>query len=95
MSIQYQEIPANNLVPIFATEFDNSLASKPGPMPWKNLLIGQATNANAPTGLTQISSDDQADSLFGAGSQIALMARAFRKNAKYMELYCIDRKSVV
>lgn len=89
MSIQYQEIPANNLVPIFATEFDNSLASKPGPMPWKNLLIGQATNANAPTGLTQISSDDQADSLFGAGSQIALMARAFRKNAKYMELYCI------
>lgn len=89
MSIQFREIPANNLVPIFATEFDNSLAAKPGPMPWKNLLIGQATKASAPTGITQISSDDQADSLFGAGSQIALMVKAFRKNAKYMELYCI------
>ena len=89
MSIQFREIPANNLVPIFATEFDNTLAAKPGPMPWKNLLIGQATKDTAPTGLTQISSDDQADQLFGPGSQIALMAKAFRKNAKYMELYCI------
>ena len=105
MSIQYQEIPANNLVPIFATEFDNSLASKPGPMPWKNLLIGQAVEAigvSTPdaekkwrpkvdnTGkLVKVSSDDEVDAMFGKGSQIALMARAFRKNAKYMELYCI------
>lgn len=89
MSIQFQEIPANNLVPIFATEFDNSRAAKSGPMPWKNLLIGQATKAGAPTGVTQIFSDVEADSLFGEGSQIALMARAFRKNAKNMELYCL------
>lgn len=105
MSIQFQEIPANNLVPIFATEFDNTLAAKPGPMPWKSLLIGQAVEAiggSTPeaekkwrpkvdnTGkLVKVSSDDEADAMFGKGSQIALMARAFRKNAKYMELYCI------
>ena len=89
MSIQFQQIPANNLVPIFATEFDNSAAAKSGPMPWKNLLIGQATKSSAPSEVTQIFTDAEADSLFGEGSQIALMAKAFRKNAKNMELYCL------
>lgn len=89
MSIQFSQIPANNLVPIFATEFDNSRASKAGPMPWKNLIIGQTTNTAAPAGVTQVFSDAEADSLFGEGSQIALMAKAFRKNAKNMELYCL------
>lgn len=89
MSIGFQEIPSDNLVPIFATEFDNSMAAKSGAMPWKNLLIGQTTNAKAPSEVTQIFSDAEADSLFGQGSQIALMAKAFRKNAKEMELYCL------
>ena len=89
MSIQFAQIPANNLVPIVATEFDNSAAAKAGPMPWKNLLIGQAIKSDAPTGVTQIYSDAEADSLFGEGSQIALMAKAFRKNAKNMELYVL------
>ena len=40
--MQFVEIPANNLVPIFATEFDNSNAVKGGAMPWKNLIIGQS-----------------------------------------------------
>ncbi|MCF0222860.1 MAG: hypothetical protein HUK20_01185 [Fibrobacter sp.] len=89
MSIQFQEIPANNLVPIFATEFDNSSAAKSGPMPWKNVLIGQATKTDAPSVPTQVFTDAEADSMFGEGSQIALMAKAFRKNAKNMEMYCL------
>lgn len=89
MSIQFQQIPANNLVPIFATEFDNSAAAKAGPMPWKNLLIGQATKSSASSEVIQIFTDAEADSLFGEGSQIALMAKAFRKNAKNMELHCL------
>ena len=88
MSIQYQEIPANNLVPIFATEFDNSLASKSGPMPWKNLIIGQA-KAGAPSALTKINTAEEAAAVYGSGSQIHLMVKAFRKNAKYMDLYVI------
>jgi len=104
-TIPFNEIPANNLVPIFAVEINNDRASKPGPMPWKNLLIGQAVGAvggSTPdaekkwrpktdnTGkLVRIMDDDQADSMFGFGSQISLMAKAFRKNAPYMELYCI------
>lgn len=88
MSIQYQEIPANNLVPIVATEFDNSLASKSGPMPWKNLIIGQA-KSGAPTALTKINTAEEAASIYGSGSQVHLMVKAFRKNAKYMDLYVI------
>ncbi|SHJ39629.1 phage tail sheath C-terminal domain-containing protein [Fibrobacter sp. UWP2] len=105
MTIPFNEIPAGNLVPIFAVEINNERASKPGPMPWKNLLIGQAVGAidgSTPdaekkwrpsadnTGkLVRIMEGDQADSLFGRGSQIALMAKNFLKNAPYMELYCL------
>lgn len=103
--IPFNEIPADNLVPIFAVEINNERASKPGPMPWKNLLIGQAVGAitgSTPdaekkwrpntdnTGkLVRVMESDQADSLFGRGSQIALMAKNFLKNAPYMELYCL------
>ena len=88
MLMTFNEIPPNNLVPIFATEFDNSLASKAGPMPWKNLIIGQA-KAGAPTGLTKINTAEEAASIYGSGSQVHLMVKAFRKSAKYMDLYVI------
>lgn len=91
MSISFGEIPADNLVPMFMTEFDNSNAAKGGAMPWKNLLIGQALSANsANTGtLKLITSDEQADALYGAGSQIARMIRAFRKNTRNSELWAL------
>ena len=104
-TIPFSEIPADNRVPIFAVEINNERASKSGPMPWKNLLIGQAVGAitgSTPdaekkwrpntdnTGkLVRVMEGDQADSLFGRGSQIALMAKNFLKNAPYMELYCL------
>lgn len=91
MSISFGGIPADNLVPMFMTEFDNSNAAKGGAMPWKNLLIGQALSANsANTGtLKLITSDEQADALYGAGSQIARMIRAFRKNTRNSELWAL------
>ena len=91
MSISFSEVPADNLVPMFMTEFDNSNAAKGGAMPWKNLLIGQALSANsANTGtLKLITSDEQADALYGAGSQIARMIRAFRKNTRNSELWAL------
>ena len=90
MSLSFDGIPADNLVPMFMTEFDNSNAAKGGVMPWKNLLIGQALAGNANTGtLKQITSDEQADALYGAGSQIARMIRAFRKNTRNSELWAL------
>lgn len=87
----FSEIPSDNLFPMFFTEFDNSNAVKSGAMPWKNLLIGQPLSANADRvgKLVRISSDEQADAYYGAGSQIALMVRAFRKNSKTSELWAL------
>ncbi len=103
MNISFGEIPADNLVPMFMTEFDNSNAAKGGAMPWKNLLIGQAVQAYNPETRTEsfrpksdntgtlklITSDEQADALYGAGSQIARMIRAFRKNTRNSELWTL------
>ena len=91
MSISYAEIPADNLEPIFATEFDGSNASKGGPMPWKNLIIGQPLASKMATNgtLTKVTSDEQADADYGYGSQLALMIHAFRKNSKTSELWVL------
>lgn len=89
MSIQFSEIPSDNLVPMFLTEFDNTNAAKSGAMPWKNLIIGQPLSGKSETELKQITSDEAADTLYGAGSQLALMIRAFRKNTKNSELWVL------
>ena len=91
MSISYAEIPADNLEPIFATEFDGSNASKGGPMPWKNLIIGQPLASKMATNgtLAKVTSDEQADADYGYGSQLALMIHAFRKNSKTAELWVL------
>lgn len=90
MSISFNEIPNSLLVPGFWTEFDNSNAGGNPAMPWKVLLIGSmlsasgSAKANIPV---QVFSGDQADVLFGKGSQAALMARAFLKNNTLLPLY--------
>ncbi len=91
MSISFDTIPADSLYPIFATEFGGSMSAKSGPMPWKNLIIGQPLRSKMSENgsLTLITSDEQADALFGSGSQLALMIRAFRKNTKSSELWAL------
>lgn len=87
----FSEVPNNLLVPGFWTEFDNSAAAGSGIMPWAVLLIGSKTAAgeaevDVPV---QIFGDDEADKLFGKGSQTALMVRAFRKNNTLMPLWAV------
>ena len=91
MSISFEQIPADNMYPIFATEFGGSMSAKSGAMPWKNLIIGQPLRSKMSENgsLTLITSDEQADALFGSGSQLALMCKAFRKNTKSSELWAL------
>ena len=89
--MNFSQIPSSLLVPGFWTEFDNSAAAGSGIMPWTVLLIGSmlaggSAEANVPV---QIFSDDEADNLFGKGSQTALMVRAFRKNNSLMPLWAV------
>ena len=89
--MNFSEIPNNLLVPGFWTEFDNSAAAGSGVMPWVVLLIGSKTSSgSAEVDVpVQIFSDDEADNLFGKGSQTALMVRAFRKNNSLMPLWAV------
>lgn len=91
MSISFEQIPADNMYPIFATEFGGSMSAKSGAMPWKNLIVGQPLRSKMSENgsLTLITSDEQADALFGSGSQLALMCKAFRKNTKSSELWAL------
>lgn len=89
--MNFSQIPNSLLVPGFWTEFDNSAAAGSGIMPWTVLLLGSmlaggSAEANVPV---QIFSDDEADNLFGKGSQTALMVRAFRKNNPLMPLWAV------
>lgn len=88
MSISFNEIPADNLVPMFMSEFDNTRAFKSGAMPWKNIIIGQPTTT-AEIKLSQMLSNESADALYGPGSQLALAIRAYRKNNKTVELWAL------
>ena len=89
--MNFTQIPNSLLVPGFWTEFDNSAAAGSGVMPWQVLLIGSmlasgTAEANVPV---QIFSEDEADNLFGKGSQTALMVRAFLKNNSLMPLWAV------
>lgn len=89
--MNFSQIPNSLLVPGFWMEFDNSAAAGSGIMPWTVLLLGSmlaggSAEANVPV---QIFSDDEADNLFGKGSQTALMVRAFRKNNPLMPLWAV------
>ena len=59
-------------------------------MPWNVLLIGSMLSGGTAESVpVQIFSDDEADKLFGKGSQAALMVRAFRKNNTLMPLWAV------
>lgn len=86
MSIGFNEIPKSLKVPGFYTEFDNSAAAGSAVMPWNVLVIGQQTGS-AKSEIVLITDDSQADKLFGCGSQLARMLRAYRKANKMIPLY--------
>jgi len=86
MSISFNEIPKSLKVPGFYTEFDNSAAAGSAVMPWNVLVIGQQTGS-AKSEIVLITDDSQADKLFGCGSQLARMLRAYRKANKMIPLY--------
>ena len=91
--MNFKEIPTGTKVPGFYAEIDNSRAAGSSVMPWKVLVIGQ-TVKSAKCEPTLITSDEDADTKFGAGSQLALMIRAYRKNQTGIETYALPLADV-
>lgn len=90
MTISFNTVPANTLVPLFYAEMDNSAAnttqdSAPA------LLLGYANtgSAIATSTLVLMPSADYAKQICGAGSQLARMVEAYRATDPFGELYVI------
>ncbi|CAL8476404.1 phage tail sheath subtilisin-like domain-containing protein [Caballeronia sp. S22] len=90
MSVPFQSVPANNRVPFFYAEFDNSQAGYFS-QSLRTLLIGQKLAAG--TGVANVpqlvSRTDQAKTLFGVGSMLARMHAKYREGDTSGEVWCI------
>lgn len=92
MAISFNKIPSTVRIPWVYVEFDNSGALKGDTVqPYTVLLMGQmltpgTAGYNVPILVT---SDEQATELFGAGSMLTQMVKAYRKDDSYTELYCM------
>lgn len=93
MAISFDEIPSTIRTPFVAIEFDASAArgNRPSLQPYKALLLGQRLTAGtvAAEVPTRISSVKQAETSFGAGSMLHLMAQAWFANNSFSELWAV------
>ena len=80
MAVTFNQVPANALVPFAYVEIDPSRAGSTGAA-FRSLLIGQrlASGTAAAEVPTPIGSALDARAKFGAGSMLAIMAAAFRR----------------
>ena len=78
--MQFTEIPSDNRSPLVAAEIDATQSGASSDDPKHAVLIGHRAvdGTAAPNTLLPIGTVAEADALFGAGSQLARMVRAFR-----------------
>lgn len=92
MSIPFQEIPADVLVPNVYIEVDSTLASQgPSIQPYVMLAIGQRLSGGtvAQGILKQITDSSQAREYFGAGSVLAQQCKKIRDVNTSVELWAV------
>jgi len=89
MSVSFNQIGTNLRVPFVYVEFDNSNAQQgPSVQPYMTLLIAQKILAGTATALDilGVTSEAQAITLFGNGSQAHLMVKKYLENDSVTEL---------
>lgn len=91
MTVPFNNIPQQLRVPLFYAEMDNSQANGSASGIRRALAIGQkvATGTALPNVPYIVSSVAQAMALFGRGSMLARMVKAYRDNDSFGELWCI------
>lgn len=90
MTISFNTIPSNTLVPLFYAEMDNQAANTAQDS-GASLLIGHVNNGAeiVANSLVLMPSADYARQICGAGSQLARMVEAYRQTDPFGELYVI------
>lgn len=92
MTISFDGIPSNQRVPLFYAEFSNERAIQGlVDQPYNVLLIGNklATGTQAELVPATVTSPEQGETLFGAGSVLSKMIAAFLQNNSGSELTCV------
>lgn len=92
MTISFNQIPNNLRVPLFYAEFDNSLAVQGGAaQEYKVLMVGQKLAAGTQAALSpvDVTSAEQAQSLFGSGSMLADMVAKYLEGNRFNSLTCV------
>lgn len=92
MSISFEQIPSDGLIPFFYVEFsdsagDDSLAV----FPWDSLILGQMTSEGSATPLeiTQVTADGEGVEKFGDGSIASRQVEAYRSRSGRKPCYVI------
>ena len=90
MSVSFGQIPSDLRVPLFYAEMDNSAANSASEI-LKTLLVGQllATGTAVPAVPVLVSSNSQADALFGVGSMLTRMYARYRVTDPFGEVWCL------
>ena len=90
MAVTFNQVPENALVPFTYVEIDPSRAGSPGAA-FRSLLIGQrlASGTVAAGVPTPIGSGPDGRAKFGAGSMLAIMAEAFRRQNPTGQLWAV------
>lgn len=94
MAIPFNNIPNTLRVPFQYVEFDNTRAQQgPAIQKYTALIYGQMLPAGTATALTKytVTSEAQARTLFGAGSQLHGMVAIYLDNDKITELHVIGQ----
>lgn len=90
MTISFNNVPANNRVPLFYAEVDNGMA---GYFSQQNrtLLIGHKLAAASAADNTPVlvGTTAQARAIFGLGSMLARMHEIYRANDSFGEIWCL------
>lgn len=91
MTVQFNHIPSDLRVPIFAVEMDNSAANTATEAS-KVLCIGLSLTDFSVNKPNSVSNYAQALNSYGSGSMLAEMVNKFRKNEAMMSVHCLPVK---
>lgn len=94
MAIGFNNIPTTLRVPFAYIEFDNSRAQQgPAVQPFQTLMLGQKLAAGSATAndIYRVTSEAQARTLFGSGSMLHYMVKAYLDNDKVTPLFVMPQ----
>jgi len=92
MTIPFSQVPSSLRIPFVAVEFDNSKAQQgPSIQEYKVMLFGQKLAAGTQGELVRVNSQNESEikALFGAGSHLHRLAKAYLENNLVTELNLI------